>query len=179
VVCLLGKACYCCGTMPAPDQCESLAIKVLYEKSDLYSASLLNAMRHPLFWIAPFAIGSIVYQSLSTHEYGWIIALAVGLVSFSLIPYSAARASVKMPGVLAPITYILSVDGVTAQFENGRNTAAWSLVKGASETGKYIFIQMQRGTFHLMPKRQMTNDQVMLLRQMLREHVSAKVRLSN
>jgi hypothetical protein len=165
--------------MISPDQYGDLTIQVRYEQSDLYSAGLMNSMRRPLFWMAPFSIGSIVYQSLSAHEYGWVVALVVGLFSFSLIPYPAARASAKMPGVLAPITYTFSVDGVTAQYENGKNSAAWSLVKGASETKKFIFIKMQRSTFHLVPKRQIAKDQAILLRQILRKHVPAKVRLSN
>jgi uncharacterized protein (DUF58 family) len=93
------------------------------------------------------------------------------------IPYCSVRAFARTPGALAPITYIFSADGVTAQFENASNTAAWTLVKGASETANFILIKMQRGSFHLLPKKQITEDQATLVRRILRKHVPAKVHL--
>jgi hypothetical protein len=165
--------------MTSLDESEELTIQVVYEKSDLYSAVRSNAVRHPLFWVVPLVIGSFTYGLFSEYVYGWIIALMICLASFYLVPFLAGRNAVKMPGILAPIIFTFSVDGVTAQFENGKNSAAWSLARGASETDKFIFVEMQRGTFHLVPKSQISQDQAKLLRQLLRKYVRAKVRLSS
>ncbi len=152
------------GEMTLPpssaDRSEKLTIKVRYEKSDLYLAVLRNVMRHPLCWLTPLALGSLTAALFVDYEYGWIIAVVVGFVSFSLIPYCAIRTAGN-------------------QFENGTNSAAWSLVKGALETDKFIFIAMQRSTFHLVPKRQITNDRATLLRKVLRTYISRNVHLQN
>jgi hypothetical protein len=155
----------------APQDQSELALRVKLEKSDVYSAVLANSMRHPIFWMFPIGVGSGMYAAVSQHNYGWMLAVAATLVSFTLIPISTARASVKMPGVLAPITYRFSREGIAAEYENAKSSAAWSLVKGARENGKFIFIKMQRGTFHLVPKNQMTEEQAILLRRLLKAHV--------
>ena len=80
----------------------------------------------------------------------------------------------KTPGVLDPITYTFTQNGVTAQYTNATNQADWSLVKGCYETSEFIFIKMQRGSFHLVPLRQVTNQQVAALRGALRTHLSEK-----
>lgn len=161
----------------SPSQDEALTIPVHLEKSDIYSAVLINSMRSPLNWLTPLWVAALVYHLVSDYKYGWIVAFVMSLFSFFIILFSVARASLRMQGVLTPITYTLSGDGITAQFENGKNSADWSLVKGASETSKYIFVKMQRGSFHLVPKRQITEDQAVRLRQILRRHSPVKVRL--
>jgi YcxB-like protein len=160
------------------DQSE-LALQVKLKKADIYSAVLANSIRLPIVWLFPIGVGSGMYTALSQYKYGWIFAAAVALLSFWLIPLSAAHASAKMPGVLAPITYSFSDGGITAEYEKAKSSADWSLVKGARETDKFLFIKMQRGTFHLIPKGQMTEVQATLLRQLLRAHVPANVRISN
>ena len=158
----------------APQDQSELALRVKLGKADVYSAVLANSMRHPIFWMFPIGVGSGLYSAVSQHSYGWMLAIAATLVSFSVIPISTARASAKMPGILAPITYRFSPEGIAVEYENAKSSAAWSLVKGARETGKFIFIKMQRGTFHLVPKNQMTEEQAIVLRQLLKARVPAK-----
>jgi hypothetical protein len=99
-------------------------------------------------------------------------------VLFFLIPHQTAAASLKQADVLAPITYILSDYGVTAQFQNGENKTAWSLVKGARETADYFFIEMQRNSFHLVPKRMISEEQAAGVREKLKANLSKNVHLA-
>jgi len=166
------------STMTEADQSDQVAIEVHLSKSDIFHSVLLTTLKHPLFWIASVGMGVIVYSVLAPQPYGWLLAVITSLGFLFLVPYSRSTSTAKQPGVLAPITYIFSSDGVTAQFENGANKAAWSLVKGATETNKYIFVQMQRGSFHLLPKGSINAEQDTRLRKILRERLSEKARLS-
>src|SRR6266478_2713047 len=125
---------------------------------------LSNSIRQPLFWMIPLACGSITYSLLSANAYGWLAALIVGAASSALIPYSSGRTAIKMPGLLDPITYSFASEGVTFEYKHGKNSADWSLVKGAYETSRFIFIKMQWGGFHLIPLRQITSDQAAAVR---------------
>jgi hypothetical protein len=94
----------------------------------------------------------------------------------AIMPLSATRASAKNPGVLAPITYIFDDFGLSAVFINGENRAEWSLVTGALETSRYVFVLMQRGSFHLIPKSQVDERELASLRRILRSKLGSKAR---
>jgi YcxB-like protein len=160
------------------DQPFDLAIEVQLTKKDIFRAVRLNAVRRPMFWIAVIMPGFIIFGALITHPYGWIAGTAISLGLFLLIPYQTAITSAKQVDVLAPITYVFSDYGVTAHFQNAENKTAWSLVKGARETADYFFIEMQRKSFHLVPKRTVRDEQAVSLREKLRAHLSKNVRLA-
>ena len=165
------------------DQAESVQVKVHFCKSDLYRAVLTNSMRQPLFWIMPFGVAAGFFAGLTSAAaetsglvgvYAGAGALIIGVLSFGLIVYLSVRTTIKTPGVLDPITYTFTQDGVTAQYTKGMNQADWSLVRGCYETSRFIFIKMQRGTFHLVPLPQVTSEQATALRAILRTHLPAK-----
>ncbi len=157
-----------------PNQIAELLLPVRLTKADLYRASFLNAIRSKIFWIAPLGIGFIVANLLGNNPYRWYATVFAVLSYVFLVPYGSARTSAKNPGVLAPITYSLSDAGVSAQYVNGATVADWSLVLGAFESSRYVFIKMQRGSFHLVPKAQVGAQDFINLRQILREKLGKK-----
>lgn len=163
--------------MISVDQQAELAIHVQLNKSDISRSTKLRAIRSPLFWVLPLWFGGILYFTLPSREYAWVWATLAGLIMLVFLLYRSGASTAKQPGVLSPITYIFSDYGITAEFENGTNKAMWSLVKGARETEDYFFIEMQRRSFHLIPKRLLIEDQASRLRAILRANVTKSVRL--
>jgi YcxB-like protein len=156
-----------------------LSLQITLSRRDLRKAIYYNMFRAPWFW-AIVAIAVIIILSRLNGDPGGLIGAIVGsFVVVLLIPYSTARAGMKSAAVLAPMTLKFSDRGVSAEYINGKNSADWSLVKGASEAIGFIFVKMQRGTFHLVPKNQITAEQADELRKILREHLKRNVSLDD
>ncbi len=134
----------------APQGCRSGAT---LQSGYLYTR-LRRQIHSAVFWIVPLAVICVALTSFRGNPNGGIAAVCVGLAMLAIMPLSATRASAKNPGVLAPITYVFDDFGVSAIFFDGETRAQWSLVTGAFETARYVFVLMQRGSFHLIPKSQ-------------------------
>ena len=80
--------------------------------------------------------------------------------------------------MLSPISYRLSEGGISATYVNGTVSSAWSLVTGASESVRYVFVHMQRGSFHLVPKQQVDSQQLAALRGILHRKLGTKAKLT-
>jgi YcxB-like protein len=170
------------SAMIAPDQADELVIPVQLNKSDISQSVKLRALASPLFWLVPLWVIGLVYflltSSLHTPRwYAWGWALIAGLMMLFFLHNRSSALIAKQPGALAPMKFVFSAYGITAEFENGTNKAMWSLVKGARETGHYFFIEMQRRSFNLIPKRLLTDEQASHLREILRANVSKNVHL--
>jgi hypothetical protein len=168
--------------MSAVDQTAELAIPIQLNKTDISQSVKLRAIRTPFFWIIPLWAAGMVYFSLTfsfqtPQWYACVWALVAGLITLLFLLYRSSASIAKQPGALAPMTFVFSSYGITAEFENGTNKAMWSLVKGARETGSYILIEMQRRSYHLIPKRLLTDEQASSLREILRANVSRNVHL--
>jgi hypothetical protein len=169
-----------------PNQAEpSLMFEITRTKSDLYRAIFYTALRAPgLYFIAAVPAG-VVYMMLAFAHipHRWLFTLASYVWFLFVIPRSWARRNRKEPGLLGPITYVLSPDGVFSEHRNAANEAlwtastAWSLISGARESKNYIFIRLARDKFHLIPKVQLGSEQTALLRTILRERVPKNVKL--
>jgi len=168
--------------MSASDQSADLILPVQLNKSDISQAVKLRAIRTPFFWIVPLWVMGMVYFLLDSlfHTpllYAWGWALIAGLMTVPLLLNRSIASIAKQPSALSPMTFVFSAYGITADFENGTNKAAWSLVKGAREIGHFFIIEMQRRTFHLIPKRLLSDEQASHLRGILRANVSKNVHL--
>jgi hypothetical protein len=168
--------------MIATDQSEELVVPVQLNKSDISESVKLRAIGTPFFWIVPLWVVIIVDFLLSSsfhtpQRYACIWALVAGLLSLSFLLHRSSASIAKRPGVLAPMTLSFTASGVTAEFENGTNKAMWSLVKGAKETRHYFLIEMQRRTYHLIPKRFLNEEKASRLREILRANVSKNIHL--
>ena len=118
----------------------------------------------------------VVLTSFQGDPASGITAICVGLAILVLMPLSAIRAAAKNPAVLGPITYTFDDSGVSALFINGENRSDWSLVTGAFETSNDVFVLMQRGSFHLIPKSQVDQNELASLRNILHRKLGSKAR---
>ena len=94
-----------------------LRLKVQLFKADLLRATLRKQIQSPIFWIVPLAMICVALTSFRGNPYGGITAVCIGFAMFVIMPLSAARASAKNLGVLAPITYVFD-DFVLALFSS-------------------------------------------------------------
>jgi hypothetical protein len=168
--------------MIAFDSSAELAIPVQLSKSDISESVKLRAIRTPFFWLVPLWVVIIVQFVLASsfhtpQWYAWVWALIAGLISLFFLLRRSSALIAKQPGALAPMNFVFSTYGIAAEFENGTTKAMWSLVKGARETDQYFLIEMQRRSFHLIPKRQITDEQASRLREILRANISKNVQL--
>lgn len=154
-----------------------LTLKIAYTKADLWRSIYYDSVRKPLFWIAALVPAAVIFATLSESAFRWVAAIATALILLMLIPYLRVRSSLKTKAILAPITFVFSDAGVSAEYVNGKNAADWSLVTGAHENSQFIFVRMQRSSFHLIPKAQIGSGEATMLRQMLRQRVRKSVSL--
>jgi hypothetical protein len=137
---------------------ELLRFEVTRTKSDVYRSILYTSIRAPAFYFVAALPAGVVYLLLAHIPFRWIFTLASYVWFLLVIPNSWARRNGKEPGMLGPITYVLSPDGIFSQHRNvanerlWTNTISWSLVAGVTESGKYVFIRLARDKFHLIPK---------------------------
>lgn len=162
--------------MIVADQSTALAIQIQLNKSDISQSVKQRAVRTPFFWIVPLWMVVMVKFVLDSNLHvswwcGLVSALAAGVLTLVFLLYRGSALISKQPAALAPMTFVFSAYGITNEFENGTNKSAWSLVKGARETGHFFFIEMQRRSFHLIPKRFLTDEQASRLREILSTYV--------
>ena len=168
--------------MIAADQSAEFALPIQLNKSDISQSVKLRAIRTPFFWFVPLwvvvMVQFLLVSSFHTPQwYAWVWALIAGLVSLFFLLRRSSASIAKQPGALAPMNFVFSAYGITAEFENGTTKAMWSLVKGARESGLYFFIEMQRRSFHLIPKRQISEEQASRLQEILSDNISKNLHL--
>ncbi|HLH02563.1 MAG TPA: YcxB family protein [Bryobacteraceae bacterium] len=153
-----------------------VTVTVQLSRGTLFRAILEKQIRSWTYWITPLLIAAALLLNLRHNPFAAITAPFAVMLFLLAMPYNATRASLKNPGLRDPITYTFNDLTVTAKFSNGENRADWSLVTGAFETSNYLFVLMQRGSFHLIPKQQIDEFQLHSLRQLLRHQLGPKAR---
>jgi len=169
--------------MISANKTAELVIPIHLDKADISASVYLRAIRTPFFWLFPLWVIVMVVFFLSSYFhtsrlYAWVWGLIAGPISLFFLLQRSSASIAKQASTLAPMTLTFSAYGITAEFQNGTSKANWSLVKGARETGHYFFIDMQRRSFHLIPKRLLTDEQAAHLREILRANITKNVHLS-
>ena len=169
-----------------PDQAEQLLrFEITRTKSDVYRSILYASLHAPALYLSAALPAGVVYLilALANIPHRWLFTLASYVWFLLIIPNSWARRNRKEPGLLGPITYVLSSEGIFSEHRNAANetlwtaSTAWSLISGATESKKYIFIRLARDRFHLIPKAQLRNEQTQVLRTILLQRVAKNVKL--
>jgi hypothetical protein len=99
------------------------------------------------------------------------------MLLFFGVPYLGARITVRASGGRAGIFYGFSSEGFSAKSDLAATTFPWQAVRGARETGGFMFIEFQ-GWAVTIPVRQITGDQAEQLGGLLRIHVLKNVKLA-
>jgi YcxB-like protein len=108
---------------------------------------------------------------------GGLMALAFGILVFVIGPYLQVRSALKNPNFHGELTFRFSGEGIEESGQHASGRMDWSLVKGVSETRRYIFVHMKQGGFELIPKDKLTSQEVTVLKSVLRAHAPGKVSL--
>ena len=167
-----------------PDQAEQLLrFEITRTNWDVYRAILWVSLHAPAFYFIAAVPAGVVYLILARIPHRCLLTLASYVWFLLVIPNSWARRNRKEPGMLGPVTYVLSPDGIFSEHRDAADetlwtaTTAWPLITGATESRKYIFIRLAGQKFHLIPKAQLGNQQAQLLRTMLQDRVPKNVSL--
>jgi hypothetical protein len=105
------------------------------------------------------------------------LATAAGLAISVLLVLFRARSVTKYPGILSPVTLSFSNSGIASELVNENSVVAWTLVTGALESTEFVFVEMRRGIYYLVPKAQLSADQIARLKDILRRRVLRNLKL--
>src|SRR5580700_1738521 len=133
------------------DQAEQLLrFEITRTKSDVYRSIFYASLHAPAFYFIAAVPAGVVYLILARIPHRWMFTLVSYVWFLFVIPSSRARRNRKEVGVLGPITYVLSSDGIFSEHRNAANetlwtaSTAWSLISGVRESKKYIFIRLAK-----------------------------------
>lgn len=137
---------------------------------------LLWALLIVALMLWPFAIEPITAETLTIGAtfIGGMAILFV-LVLFVAILF-AARATQRLPGMLGPVAYTLSPQGIAVRAADAQSQLPWGYYARARETREFFLIVLKSRQVHLIPKAQLAAAQIARLRVFLTQFLG-KVRL--
>jgi YcxB-like protein len=158
-----------------------LMIKYELPKENLYRLMLLLQLRKPWFYVYAAIIISFSLGLAQGMEENYPPFIAVALVAFILVvcPYLGARKIAKDPNLSAPVSVTFFESGISTKAKHANSTVEWTVIKKATERGRYIFIYLSRWNFWLIPEQQLTVPELASLKSILRQHLKNKARLSS
>ena len=165
------------------DQISSVTVTYTLTSSDVYRA-LMHYMVRRMWFLLPLpilgAIGTV--WALADPQNGAVTVsnagtmLLIGVFFFVVSPYLQTRAATKVPNFGVPMTLTLSERGI--EFVGGHSNAniAWSMTKGVSETNHAILIHLKPAGFQIVPKSQISSEDLADLTAVLSDHLPGKTR---
>ena len=103
------------------------------------------------------------------------LRLGHGEITHVLADVGVAAAQQRAVG---GISYGFSPEGFSSRSNQVAISYLWTAVRGVRETRKFILIEMNGGSTHAIPLRQITGEQAEQLRGLLRTHVPKNVKLA-
>lgn len=166
------------------DQTQAITIRFQLSKSDVYRALVRNIVRKAWFLaLVPIVgVSSVLIALLEPAKYGdqlysGVLTILFGAFFFLGVPYAQARSAMKNPSFRGPLVYTFSGEGILTEGKYASGRMDWELVKGVSESDRYIFVRMAQDCFHVIPKNQVSEADTSTLKSILRTCVKGKVRL--
>lgn len=164
-----------------------LELTVTRKRSDYFWGLLFDGFSNRLFWLAvlipPVAEGMVHYQRTEGVETATRVlevithaASAAGLVAAAvlLIFYFTAGLNARAPGHLAPVTYLVSAEGVGTRTEP---VSAWSTYRGAIETNALFVLRQKLSAIQIIPKRGLSTQAIAGLRRLLCENLGRRAQV--
>jgi len=109
---------------------------------------------------------------------GGILCIGLGALLAFVIPYWTARSAFNSNKTLQqPGQYTFSDVGIDLMGQSYRSQTEWTNIHGVQETGKYLMLFLSSQMFFLIPKRSLTNDDIIRIRVLIDRHVRGKVQL--
>jgi len=142
-----------------------------------YSALVTIWLRRPGFYVVPAIFFSLAVAWVVSGN-GWPWPVLPGVVILVSMPYFLALTTVKQQRAVGGISYGFSPEGFSSRSNQVAISYLWTAVRGVRETRRFILIEMNGGSTHAIPLRQITGEQAEQLRGLLRTHVPKNVKLA-
>lgn len=123
------------------------------------------------------AVAVPAYFGLAPVNYLVMLVLG-GLFFFVASPWMQAAISFRNPAMRYPFRHTFSTEGITSAFEGGSLYLDWAHIRKAKESSRYIGISGKRGIPMVIPKSQVANTDLAVLREILRSHLQNKAKLN-
>ncbi len=159
-------------------------------RADYYWGSLAVWLRNPWapvqFLAAPAINGVILFLATDDRALSERLLLAAAMAIISLLVIAAllfivhavnVRRSLKQPGALEPISYQFAPVGLDARAAGSHGLSAWGNFKTAYETKAYFLIVLIMGLAHVLPKRNMSADEIGHVRAALSAYMPGKAHM--
>jgi hypothetical protein len=109
---------------------------------------------------------------------GGILCIAWGLLIAFVLPYLSARSTMKSSKTLQQLGQCnFSETGIDLIGQTFRTQTEWTNIHKVFETRVSLMVFLSAQAFLLVPKRFLTNDDVVLIRDLIRNHVCGEVTL--
>lgn len=166
------------------DEPTSSTIAFALSSADLFGALAQNMVRKLWFLLLVPVAGAVnlgvaifVPASLNQTLGPGLIALGFGVFLFGVAPYLQTRSALKNPNFHGELTFTFSAEGIEDRGQHASGRMSWQLVKGVSETRRYISIHMKQGSFLLIPKDKLAGPELATLKSVLRAYAPGKVKV--
>ncbi len=163
---------------------DELRFEVRRSRADIWNGITANLLRAPSSYISSaiailIVSGIAVFvnldEGLKTAALAGALVIGGMAVLYALIYafciYLAVRKTLKLPGALDPVSYVLSPDGLSAAAKSGQGQSAWELWPVAFETKSIFVIRHQLNLIQIIPKRDLAADTVADIRALLVRYV--------
>jgi hypothetical protein len=130
-----------------------------------------------LITVVPICIGFAVTSSSGLATGLLAAGAVVGLVAL-VLPYQGARTAARNRNLEDVVQYKFSHSGVDVDGKYSSGHLDWTLITRVIETGSYVVIFVSQNIIHLIPKVALSGEDLVSLRNLLRESISGSVRLN-
>lgn len=162
----------------------AVQVEVVRTRSDILKGIAANVLRSPAAFASYLggalvvAVIAVVVNTDETMEamigaglVAFVGMLFVYLVIQAICVPLAARKSWSSPGMLEPVKFTFSDEGLGVESNVGHGTTSWIIWKGAFETNSLIVIRHQMNLLHIVPKRDLSANAIAGIRSILKKHI--------
>jgi hypothetical protein len=156
-----------------------VAFSVKRSSGDVFWGVLWSALHNVRIWVS-YLMGALIVAGIwfVVHRSGFSEKLAGAGIAFGLmiclyaglfvlsVGFATLR-SRKMAGASDRIAYEISSEGMKVVTETGRGESKWRVWKSWFETKRLIIIRHQIGLVQIVPKRQISDEQLQRIRRVL------------
>ena len=160
-----------------------IEVKMLDRDYTLFYGWVIKRL-HVIFRIVPFFIAGIGIMSIYTllmmllgdRAFHSRAIFGLGLVFFWFVIHPALRRrAVRKDMAENPerqsLNYIINEEGLIGETASARTVNKWSAYVGAHESSEYFYLMMTKNMGTILPKRCLTDDEIIELRALLVQHL--------
>ena len=163
-----------CTMSEAAESVPRVEIQVRLNKRALYWYFVRAFTSFPSAGMA-FPVLVVAYFDFQAGN-GFYNTIAVALFLYVLLPWVFILVGYRSTYLKNPVRHVLSPSGISTAIPPVHNYVEWSWAKMATENHRYILIMLKNG-FVMLPKNQLTTDEINSVRAIVKEKLKGKARL--